>query len=351
MDKYCLGCGIKLQNNNDLESGYVRSMAQDYCASCFRLKHYGDLSKVTQVSVDPFETLNKISQMDALLVWVIDLFHLNESHINGLVRWFQKTPVVLLVTKRELLPKTMSTSKIVNALHPFIMESHLNVVDVLVTGNYGKMNRDDNIHKINRLKKQFKKENVVFFGKTNVGKSSVINALTRRDGLSVSLLPGTTIDLIKVQSDIENLFDSAGIGSQNTILNHLSFDAIKKINAKKPIKPINYQLKDQQSLIIDGFGIIDLSSKTPYSVTCYFPEGVTIHRTKSENALDQFQRLSLELNELIDDKLKSNELSTKHKNTDIVIMDIGFVTVHGSGVKLVTRFKESVEINLRKALL
>lgn len=348
MNKQCQGCGVPLQTENPNEIGYIKSLDQEYCVSCFRLKNYGDLSKVTQNKVDPFEMLEKVSQIDALFVWVVDLFHLEESKIGSLHRWFNDKEVVIMATKRELLPKTMSLSKIKNALQPFINESHLNIVDVLITGNFGKMNKDNNIRRLNSLKDEFRKDKIVFFGKTNVGKSSLINALSNTSDLSVSVLPGTTIDIVKVASDVEELYDSAGISMNETLLDKLSNETVKLLQQKKTIKPINFQLKDNQSLIVDGFGYIDFKHEGSYSITCYLPDSVKLHRTKTENVTQQFSRFESELR---DEKLISKNHSISHKNTDIVIMDLGFITLHNPTVKISTHFKQSVEVILRKALL
>lgn len=350
MNKQCLGCGAPLQNVDKNSVGYVNNVDQEYCASCFRLKHYGDLSRVNQSKVDPFETLNKIAVMDALYVWVVDLFHIEESKINSLFRWLKDEPVVVFLTKRELLPQTMSYNKIKAAIMPLIKESHLNVVDVLVTGQFGKMNRDANIYRLNQLKEEFKKENVVVLGNTNVGKSTLINAISQKDSLSVSAIPGTTLELVKVVSEVENLYDSAGIAIVGGVLEKLSPDLVKSFQNKK-IKPINFQLKDKQSLIIDGFGYFNFDFKGSYSITCYLPSSISIHRTKHDNAQKQFERLSQQLNQLMDEATVKQSVKLNYPNTDIVLMDLGFITVHNSAVKVNAEFKQSVGILTRKAIL
>ncbi len=350
MEKKCHGCGVVLQTQDKQLGGYTQKIENDYCESCFRLQHYGDLSKVNQFKVDPFDTLQKISDLKALNVWVIDLFHLEESQINSLHRWLNKEPVVLLVTKRELLPQTMSVAKIKEALMPFINESHLNIVDVLVTGKFGKMNKAFNIERLNQLKQETNKDKVVFFGNTNVGKSSVINELSNQKQLSVSALPGTTLDLVQVESDIVNLYDSAGIAIQEGLLEKLSAKKVKSLSQKK-IKPVTLQLKGDQSLIIDGFGYFNFSYADKYSITCYLPENILIHRTKTSQVKEQFDRISQDFNELNHEALINKRLTLNYPTTDIIIYHLGFITVHNSQVKTESHFKESVMINTRKALL
>ena len=52
-DKYCSGCGIKLQDENVLLDGYTASLDNDLCARCFRLKNYGEY-KVSNKSNDEY---------------------------------------------------------------------------------------------------------------------------------------------------------------------------------------------------------------------------------------------------------------------------------------------------------
>ena len=41
-DKYCLGCGVVLQDSNILSPGYTVDLSNDYCSRCFKLKNYGE---------------------------------------------------------------------------------------------------------------------------------------------------------------------------------------------------------------------------------------------------------------------------------------------------------------------
>ena len=40
-EKYCKGCGIKLQDENVLQEGYTVSLEQDYWLRCIRNKNNG----------------------------------------------------------------------------------------------------------------------------------------------------------------------------------------------------------------------------------------------------------------------------------------------------------------------
>ena len=47
MNKYCSGCGVKMQDDNILGLGFTTNIENDYCMRCFRLKNYGDYESVS----------------------------------------------------------------------------------------------------------------------------------------------------------------------------------------------------------------------------------------------------------------------------------------------------------------
>ena len=59
-DKYCIGCGIKLQDENMSLEGYTTSLENDICSRCFRMKNYGEYQVVTKSNDDYIEILNNL---------------------------------------------------------------------------------------------------------------------------------------------------------------------------------------------------------------------------------------------------------------------------------------------------
>ena len=40
MTKYCKGCGVLLQNEDENALGYVPTLDASYCQRCYRIRHY-----------------------------------------------------------------------------------------------------------------------------------------------------------------------------------------------------------------------------------------------------------------------------------------------------------------------
>ena len=70
----CKGCGVRLQYVDRTLPGYTPKKESEYCQRCFRLMHYDDLTVSMRQGIDPDEVMKKIASMDALILWVVDLF-------------------------------------------------------------------------------------------------------------------------------------------------------------------------------------------------------------------------------------------------------------------------------------
>ena len=121
-------------------------------------------------------------------------------------------------------------------------------------------------------------------GYTNAGKSTLINALIKsyskeESNITTSLLPATTLNTIKIKlNDNLTLIDTPGIVSKNNYLYDINPKDVKKITAKAEIKPRTYQIKPNQSLIIDKYARIDYIGKEKNSFTLYLSNDIKVKR-------------------------------------------------------------------------
>ena len=52
MTKYCKGCGVLLQNEDENALGYVPTLDASYCQRCYRIRHYGDVTINMQQGIE-----------------------------------------------------------------------------------------------------------------------------------------------------------------------------------------------------------------------------------------------------------------------------------------------------------
>ncbi|HRC26243.1 MAG TPA: tRNA uridine-5-carboxymethylaminomethyl(34) synthesis GTPase MnmE [Alphaproteobacteria bacterium] len=105
---------------------------------------------------------------------------------------------------------------------------------------------------------------VVVLGPPNAGKSTLVNALARREVAIVSDLPGTTRDRIEVALDIGGypvlLSDTAGLRAQNTDSQENTHEAIEKQGIERALEAA--QNADLRILLFDGQTLPDLDDRT-----------------------------------------------------------------------------------------
>ena len=301
MNKKCMGCGTTLQDKNKDKEGYVENLNQDLCQRCFRLKHYGEYKVVSKDNNDYKKIINNIPK-ESLVVYVSDIFYLNLDNIN----MFNK--VLLVLTKRDTLPKSIIDNKI----KKYINDRYNNIIDIEIVSSINNYNLDNLLSKLHK----YNNREIYFVGNTNSGKSTLLNKLiknysTNNIEITTSMYPSTTLEMIKINIDNKlTIIDTPGLINENSLINTLPNNYIKRFNIKKEVKPRTFQIKDTGSIIIDEIIRIDYNTKDINSMTVYINNGINVKRIGKNN------------NVLKDKYVNDIKLS---KNKDIVIDDICFI--------------------------
>ena len=359
----CFGCGAIIQSEDEKKIGFIPKNALNnekvLCKRCFRLKNYHELQKTNLTSDDSLNILQKIGDQNCLVVYLIDLFDYNGSLINGLPRHLNNNDILVVGNKRDILPKSLKDIKIEHWLRRQLKEIGIKPVDVILSSGVKNYNLDLLIDKIDEYRHG---RDVYIVGVTNVGKSSLINALLKHYGsgddnlITTSEFPGTTLDLIEIPLDDQSyLYDSPGIINSHQMAHLVKDEDLKVIIPKSELRPINFQLNDQQSLYFGGLARMDFISGKHSSFTCYFPKLLKIHRTKLEKSDSLYNRhltLKPEIETIKDIKeMKVYDFKLPQHKVDLVISGLGFISVNCPNAKVKIHVPKGIGVFIREALI
>ena len=170
----CKGCGVHLQYEDRTLPGYTPKKESEYCQRCFRLIHYDDLTVSMRKGIDPDEVMKRIGEMDALVLWVVDLFDFEAGMIPGLNRHLQGKDIILAAGKRDLLPETLSDEKAARFVFSRLKEQGITIRELILTSAY----QDEGIAEIKDAVARYGNGRpVVVMGRANAGKSTLLNRL------------------------------------------------------------------------------------------------------------------------------------------------------------------------------
>src|SRR5699024_7480371 len=357
---HCIGCGVKLQSNDEKAKGYVPSSAMGkeniLCRRCFQLRHY---NKNEAVSLDGEDFLNMVSEInktDSLVVHVVDLFDIEGTLLKSLHRIVGNQPIILVANKIDLLPKSTNSTKLVHWIRKKAKEARLKVEEVLLIS----ASTGHGIEETAMIMEESREgKDIYVVGVTNVGKSTFINQLIERslgekESITTSYFPGTTLGFISIPLD-ENtaLIDTPGIVNQQQIAHYVSQKDLKTITPKKEVKSRIYQLNQEQTLFIGGLVRMDFVKGERQSFVCFFSNVLPIHRTKLEKADNLFEHQQGELlappspdSQKLLPAFTKQSYRISEPYTDIVIAGLGWITVLNGEATIDIHCPKGVSVHL-----
>lgn len=315
-EKRCQGCGVLLQDENVLQEGYTTNLENDICQRCFRMKNYGEYQVVTKSNDEYIDILKEVGKTKDLVLYITDLINL-EKNIEQ-IRTIIPNKMILVLNKIDVLPKSVKEEK----LKAYFEKLNIHFEEIIVISTAKNYNID---YLLKRIKYFQTSKNVYVVGHTNAGKSSLINKLIKNysdktQELTMSPLPSTTLSTVNIEiNDYLTLIDTPGLVDNGSILNHVDLKTMKRISPKTEIKPRTYQLKKNQSLVIEDFLRIDYVEGERNSFTLFLSNEIKVKRL-----------LNLFHNQELKDKNKVT-YSIKY-DEDLVISGLGFVKIVNKGV-------------------
>lgn len=310
MNKVCIGCGSKLQTLDKNKEGYINPKVYEkatLCERCFKIKYYGE-AYVTDNPKDKTSLIKMINDSKKSVVYLVDTLTISKETLSVIDSLSNK--VYLVLTKRDLLPKSVKNSKLKEYISNLTLIKDVFVISALKNNGVTEL--------YNELIKNNEKS-VYVIGYTSSGKSTFINKLLMLNGksgnITTSSLPNTTLECINIKlNDKLTLIDTPGFVSENSSYNFIDVDIYKKLLPKSVIKPKVYTIKKDFMIILGDILRIENNSNEDVNLVFYFKNEIKLNKMRSIK------------NELLKDK---DKLDVKVSDKDIVLEGLGYIKVVG----------------------
>ncbi len=253
MSKKCIGCGIELQDTDPAKDGYTKDLTKTLCMRCFKMRNYGEYT-TANTTLEYMDILNNIKNTKSLVLFVVDVLSI-PSNLEEIRNVLTQNKVILVLNKIDSLKNSITDKKLIE----YFESLNLNFSSIVVTSSKENYNLDELMKEI---KKHRTYQNVYVIGSTNAGKSTLLNLLIEKYSnekieLTTSYMPTTTLNEIKISLKDFTIIDTPGFVDYGNILNFIPNKLIKKVLPAKPIRPRTYQLRPNDSLIIENLIRID----------------------------------------------------------------------------------------------
>ncbi|XP_073139503.1 putative nitric oxide synthase [Henckelia pumila] len=336
----CYGCGAPLQTTEHDSPGYVEPETYDLkkkhrqlrtviCGRCRLLSHGHMITAVGgnggyaggKQFITAEELREKLSHLrleKALIVKLVDVVDFNGSFLNRIRDIAGANPIILVVTKVDLLPKGTDLNCVGDWVVEATMKKKLNVISVHLTSSKSLVGITGVVSEIQKEKKG---RNVYILGAANVGKSAFINALLKimsyNDPVAAaaqrykpiqSAVPGTTLGPIQIDAFLGGgkLYDTPGVHlhhRQAAVVHSEDLPALAPQSRLRGLPLPNPQLSLAKSTDrirsngLIGFSIfwgglvrIDIIKVLPETrLTFYGPKALQLHMVPTEEA-EEFYR-------------------------------------------------------------
>ncbi|XAR68460.1 Nitric-oxide synthase (NADPH dependent) [Bertholletia excelsa] len=288
------------------------------CARCHSLRNYGQVKNQNAENLIPdfdFDRLIATRLMkptgnaDATVVVIVvdsvdfdgsfpkraakSLFKALEGSKEGAKHGKKLPKLVLVATKVDLLPSQISPTR----LDRWVRHRARAGGAPKLSGVYLVSARKDlGVRNLLSFIKELAgpRGNVWVIGAQNAGKSTLINAFAKKEGVKVTKLteaavPGTTLGILRIGGILSakaKMYDTPGLLHPYLMSMRLNREEQKMVEIRKELKPRTYRMKSGQAVHVGSLMRLDLNqaSVDTIYVTIWASPSVSLHLGKIENA-------------------------------------------------------------------
>lgn len=383
IESLCTGCGAVLQTDRPNEPGYVPktalTRALPVCKRCFRIRNYGEFSRIEVPSEVYEEQVSQILHKPGLVLYVLDVFDLAGSFVKSLSKYVGNSKVVVVVNKVDLLPREVEVEALREWVSQEVEKTGVRAHHVLFVSAQSQSGIDD----VTQTLSDEMISPVYVVGMANVGKSTLLNGILSQLGaeqrFTASRVPGTTIGLVAAKVRVEggeelSVVDTPGLIHGTRVTDRLCPHCLKVAVPSHRLRPRVFQLNCEQSLWLGGFVRFDFAQGPRQSVVCYVSNDLVVHRTKLERAeyirdahaddilqvpcsecrsqFEDYQMFSVVSKRFEREASKSTKiLSVPRAGCDVVLPGLGWISLFGSDFSGQISVPKGITPSIRRRLI
>ena len=336
-DHKCLGCGITLQHDNPQEPGYQEQKGQTYCQSCFKLLNYGHVE--THIHPNHLPTLDQ----NSLVFMVSSVLHLDLLFSYPVHRYQKHATFVYIINQIDILPKQTNLELLLKQIILKAKNEKIPFKDIILMSAKNK-------HDLNQLKTYILNQvqsKIYLIGVQNSGKTTLFKALTNNQEALAFKKAGLTIEPLVGQLEDKNIYDMPGLYQDGYLHHFLPYQTYKKLIPDQEIKPKIFQIKDKQTIFIEGLFSITYHGQ-PSSMVYYLSRFIRFHKTNQDKVLSLWQKkedhFDIHLNAY--EKKAYQIPEGKHQ---VTFADMGMMHINGPAHIEIT-YPKHMHLSLTKAL-
>lgn len=284
----CHNCGAILQSNSKKDPGFISKAIIEngvpkipYCNSCYEKMLTLNASNLDHdTDKDIIKILSDAVATDSLIVWMVDLFAFNGTLNPDVVKKVKKLNVVVVGSKRDLFPSTVTDSMLIRFLDERFSEVGINPVSIILTGSEDKIDTDS---LINTFKEQRKYRDVYLIGEVNSGKTTFINKFLKnyenktKWQIKTELYPGTNSNVLEVPlSNSSFLYELPDLSNSTSVCSKVEKDLVKLITPKKEVVMTRRFIGEGSAIIVGNLACLYIIKGRHTSVRTFMGEKTEI---------------------------------------------------------------------------
>ena len=333
----CKGCGAILQQHDQNQVGYAVSLDHDYCQSCYRLFHYGESSKHFHPEDLPSLPAHSI------ILMVSSVLHLDLLFSYPVYRYQSDAKFVYIINQVDLLPKATNLDHLLANIKLKAKTMGVPYEDLILMSA---KNPHDIIH-LKEYLRELNEPNVYLLGVQNSGKTTLYKAITD-DKLPLAMKKaGLTQEALKKPFEGMMIYDMPGLYQEGYLHQLLPYGIYKDLIPDQEIKPKIYQLKEKQTLLIEGLFALTFYGDAINPIL-YIDHNIKIHRTSEDRLKDLLDHKEKHF-KIYADRYEDKAFKIPEGLHQITFADMGFMHVSGPGLVKI-KYPKGLHLSISEAL-